>query len=119
MSVKIKKGSTRWVILTKRYAVKVPSLYSWTNFLWGLLANMQEVRFSKVEAFSDKVCPVLFSIPLGFLLIMPKVKILTGPEFLAFNAEGFLMCEEGFIPAEIKRDSFGWLDGRIVAIDYG
>jgi hypothetical protein len=48
---------------------------------------------------------------------MPRCSILgrrpTDEEFAAFT-DGPMV-----VPVERKADSFGWLDGRLVALDYG
>ena len=56
----LRTGATRWVILIGQFAFKIPSLRSWRNFLWGLLANMQEVEFSKCNEMKHKLCPEYF-----------------------------------------------------------
>lgn len=113
-----RQGITREVFLTRRYAIKIPKLiYGWHKFLCGLLANMQEAAFGTTNW--PELCPVVFSIPGGWLLVMLRVEMLTDAEWATFDVRAF--CERGdrTIPAEFKRDSFGRLDGRIVAIDYG
>lgn len=117
------RGATRAVLLTKRHAFKVPRLASWRLFLCGLLANMQEREFSRTGW--RELCPVLFSIPGGWLVVMPRAEPLSDyrwaeiDEWLPQNREG---CDY-VVPVERKRDSFGWLVeqgvGRIVAVDYG
>jgi len=112
-----RNGITRESFLIGNYAIKVPSIRSWKGFLWGLLANMQERVW-----WSDKdkrLCPVLFSLPGGFLLIMPKVRVMTDKEFADFDYQAFINQPPYNIPVESKSDSFGWLNGEIVAIDYG
>ena len=64
-------------------------------------------------------CPVVFSLPGGFLAVMKKAQILTWEEFCAFDYESFRERHSYEIPAENKADSFGWLNGEIVAVDYG
>ena len=113
-----RQGVTREVILTRRYAIKIPKLiYGWHKFLCGLLANMQERQFA--GAGWPQLCPVIFSLPGGWLVVMPRAEMLSDAEWCAFDAKAF--CETGdyVIPAEFKQDSFGKVDGRIVAIDYG
>lgn len=116
-------GCSRTVLLTKRYAFKFPSLYNslgrfgWREFLQGLLANMQEITFARTQW--KELCPVLFYIPGGFLVVMPRVQILTDEEFLAINLNEFLDTGDYYVPAERKANSFGWLNGEIVAVDYG
>lgn len=110
-------GATRLVILTKTRAFKLPSLWSWKHFLEGLLANMQEKVFS--DAKWPELCPVTFYIPGGFLSVMPRTVPLSDHEWEVFDYSTFVDREDYVIPAEDKRDSFGVLRGRLVAIDYG
>ena len=110
-------GVTRNVILIGRFAFKFPAVSEWRLFLLGLLANMQEVVFSGMN--HPKLCPVVCHLPLGFLVVMRRARVLTDGEF---DRESMLAwkTEENFeVPCELKSDSFGWLDGRIVAVDYG
>jgi hypothetical protein len=112
-----RQGCTRIVILTKRYAFKIPNIEEYRLFLQGLLANMQEVVFSsaKYEGF----CPVIFYLQFGLLIVMPRVKVLTDEEFQKFDYETFRERYDYEIPSERKASSFGWLNDEIVAIDYG
>ena len=113
-----KQGITREVFLTRRYAVKIPKLlYGWHKFLCGLLANMQEATFSR--AGWPELCPVVFAVPGGWMIVIRRVEPLSDAEWASFDAEAFCETKDYMIPAEFKRDSFGRLDGRIVAIDYG
>jgi hypothetical protein len=66
-----------------------------------------------------RLCPVLFSIPGGFLAVMPKVRVMTDDEFDEFDHQNFINRSPYRIPAESKSDSFGWLDHNVVVIDYG
>lgn len=111
-------GCTRIVFLIGAWAVKVPNVcYGWRLFLIGLLANMQERTFSK--AGWPELCPVLWSIPGGWLVVMPRARPLTDDEFLALDYDAFTDKPEYVVPVEDKADSFGWLGDRIVALDYG
>lgn len=110
-------GVTRTVVLVGRWALKFPSMCEWRLFLLGLLANMQEARFSRAEL--PELCPVLWSIPGGWLIVMPRVREMTSDEFESFDVGAFINKETYVVPVERKPDSFGWLDGRVVAIDYG
>lgn len=77
---------------------------------------MQEHEFSATGW--PELCPVLFSVPGGWLLVMRRAKPLSDAEWCSVHPEwGYR--EEYVVPVEMKRDSFGVLDGRIVAIDYG
>lgn len=109
-------GATRAVLLVGDAAIKVPRMTTWRTFLNGLLANMQEREFSR--AGWPELCPVLFSIPGGWLVVMRRAAPLTDAEWCTVHPE---WAERGeyVVPVELKRDSFGVLGGRIVAIDYG
>lgn len=102
-------GRNRLVLLTRRYAIKIPSLRSWRDFLFGLLNNQNEAATSREPGH----CPVLFSCPGGWLIVMPRARILSDAEFAELD--------HAALPPrpERKPDSFGWLDGRLVAVDYG
>lgn len=64
-------GSTRAVVVTKRYAFKFPRLNTLDQFFRGLGANQKE-RLHWKEA-PEFFVPVLFSIP-GLLVVMPRCK---------------------------------------------
>jgi hypothetical protein len=118
--MRVAHGTTRTTILFKRWAFKFPSIVEWRLFLHGLLANMQEAQFSKCGW--SELCPVTFAIPGGFLTVMRRARILTREEWLALTdqqKQDLIEHPNYVIPAELKADSFGWLDGRIVAVDYG
>ena len=110
-------GCTRRVLLIGRYAVKVPDITEWRMFLRGLLANMQEVWLYKLGW--PELCPVVFSIPGGFLIVMRRARVLSDDEFLDLDMKQWVQRGRYTIPAELKSNSFGYLDGRLVAIDYG
>jgi hypothetical protein len=110
-------GSSRLVLRVSRWAVKVPRPYSWRTFLNGLLGNMTERELGR--AGLDGFCPVVFGLPGGWLNVMPYARPMTRAEFERFDYEAFVNREHYGIPAEPKPDSFGWLRGSPVAIDYG
>jgi hypothetical protein len=113
-----RRGVTRLVLLVGPWAIKAPRLNSWRQFLWGLLANLQEAEWSRTRW--PQLCPVLWSIPGGLLLVMRRAHELTADEFAAFDVDAFRGSVPGAtLPVENKRDSFGWLNGRVVAVDYG
>ena len=102
-------GRNRFVILIGAYAVKIPSLRNWRDFLFGLLNNMNEAAWSSEPGH----CPVIVAGPGGLFNVMPRARPLSDGEFQE---------EEHRLPAcraERKADSFGWLRGELVALDYG
>ena len=110
----IKRGRSRTVILTKNHAIKLPYIGRYINFLWGLIANMNEVKFSKLN--DKRLASIVFSLPFGLLVVMKRADPLK-----KFNKK-FLtdFCtKNGNIPVEIKKDSFGYIKNKLVAIDYG
>jgi hypothetical protein len=111
------KGMSRIVFIGENYVLKIPNIRKWKLFLCGLLSNMQETSFGKsnLEGF----CPVTFSFPGGWFIIAKRAREMTEQEFLEFDAHTFCNRETHGIPAEHKHSSFGWLNGQIVAIDYG
>jgi hypothetical protein len=115
----IRTGVTREVLLVGRWALKVPKLTSgWTNFLYGLVANMREREYSAKEW--PELCPVVFSVPGGWLIVMLRAGPLTDELLDRLDMVGFATPEDGrVLPIEMKGSSFGVLNGRIVVVDYG
>lgn len=85
----------------------------------GLLANLQERSFS--AAGWPELCPVIWAFPGGWLLIMRRARQLTMKEFDSLIYSEWIKGDSNdyIIPVEEKLDSFGMLDGKIVAVDYG
>jgi len=110
-------GTTRTVWLVGPWAFKFPSLTKWRLFLLGLLANMQEREFSATKW--PELCPVVWSIPGGWLVIMRRARVLTRQEFDQLDLKAWLDRGDYVIPAELKIDSFGWIGEQLVAVDYG
>lgn len=115
--MKICYGTTRTTVLIGEFAFKAPALTTWKLFLLGLLGNTQEKQFSSLKW--DCLCPVTFSIIGGFLLVMPRVQPLTREEFESFDFDSWAEDNQTFALVENKLDSFGWYNGRLVAVDYG
>lgn len=110
-------GTTRVVILLGGWAIKIPAWQEWRLFLLGLLANMQECKFW--ETRWPELCPVLWAIPGGCLVVMRRARPLSKKEFNTIDLKKWVNRGEYVIPVEIKMDSFGWIDGNLVAVDYG
>lgn len=113
-------GVTRKVLLIGNWAIKVPNFDEWRTLLLGLLANMQEKTFSAMG--EPDLCPVLFSLPGGWMIVMRRARVLTDEEFALWeewDRRAWLDRGDWLIPAELKSDSFGYLDGRLVVVDYG
>jgi hypothetical protein len=105
--------------LIASWAVKLPKLTrGWRQFLWGLLSNMTERQLSQLGY--PELCPVTFSLPGGWLVVMRRAEPLSEEFLRDFDMLAFLMPPgRNLIPGEPKPDSFGRLDGRVVVVDYG
>lgn len=111
--MKFKRGITREVFLIWKYAFKIPSFRSWWLFLEGLQCNMNEISRRKL---SEHFCPIIFWIPGGFLVIMKRAQAtkVSDEMIMEFKNLNQLHC---FV--ESKDCSFGILNGKLVAVDYG
>jgi hypothetical protein len=137
-------GTARCVRLTEKLAIKTPYIFFdriktfwflniFRRFWLGLMSNREEVRRYRerghLEFNGIRFCPVK-SYLWGLITVMPKVEPLPletwNPDDHSFQefrkvvpiieAGGSLM---GFEADNIKHDSYGLLDGKIVMIDYG
>lgn len=117
--MKVCNGTHRTTYLVAGLAIKFPVIKTYKMFLHGLLANLQEVEFSK--AAWPELCPVIFSLPLGLLVVMKRAEPLTTEEYIELcrNYKKFVDKEDYLVPVENKMDSFGKINGKIVAVDYG
>lgn len=119
-----RSGITRFVILTNRYALKLPRMnYGWAMFLRALLSNIQEARFN-VLADQFQLCPTIFAVPGGWLNIQPRCAPLTDSEWADVELSGGEEAQYGQsnwhgFDCDLKRDNFGTLNGRVVLLDYG
>ena len=113
LAFEVRYGTTRTVFLIGRHAIKVPALVEWRLFLKGLLANMQEVRLHSIDPVN--LCPAKTVLPGGFAIVMPRCSPVTRVEFEEYD----VLKQKIAVPVEAKMDSFGWLESRIVAVDYG
>ena len=66
---------------------------------------------------NELICPVIFYFPFGFLSVMPRCNPITEKEYsqLDFTLYDNIPCEK----SAGKSDSYGWLNNKIVALDYG
>ncbi len=116
--MKIARGITRTVFLTRRWAIKVPSLRTHerglSGLLWslcrGILANLSEAEWS---GFSDRLCPVLKSFA-GVVNIYPRCEPLDyDPSEKTYNMLSFGS------PMDRKRQNVGRMsNGKLVWLDY-
>jgi hypothetical protein len=120
----LRTGITRTVLLTRRYAIKVPSLRGGSSggtrgrlqsFCWGVLANVSERQWHGFAGWNGAVAPVLHSWLAGIVQIYPRCAPLPVDEHGVFDGD---LPELDPNPGDPKPDNFGILAGRIVRIDY-
>jgi len=109
-------GASRQAFLIGPYAIKMPSTRAWTNFLWGLIANLNERRRARLN--TPTACPVLLADPIGLIVVMPRCEPL-GRDVTDAEYDAITQGDDWLLPVERKPDSFGWLGERLVAVDYG
>lgn len=112
----VRRGITRTVLLTRRWAIKVPSLRSHGDGLRGVLwsltrgisANLSEQQWSG----SPGTCPVRWSLA-GLLNVYPRC---SQPDQELrdedYEATGFIG------PMDKKPTNVGVLNGQLVFLDY-
>lgn len=122
----LKTGATRRVFLIGRYAFKVPFAWPGTGNAFcgifrrlrnGIFANGCEMVYSGMK-FSGNgvtfVCnPVVFALPCGLLVVQRRALPIDDETFDTLEEA----CEGSLV--EYKPDSFGFVDGELVAVDYG
>lgn len=110
----VRYGTTRLVLLTPRWAVKVPLVSRRGHGrLWslahGVLANLSELRLSREPG----VCPVVWSLA-GLVQVYPRCRPVStegGP--IPFEA---LAGER--VPVDPRPHNVGVLNGRLLWLDY-
>lgn len=120
----IRRGITRTVLLTGRWAIKVPSLRAYDEGLRGRLwsltrgvqANQSEATWGRHTYGADALCPVLRSLFGGLINIYPRCDPV--PVDAAGEALIDLPAAQDIPLGDAKPDNFGLLDGRPVWIDY-
>lgn len=124
--MKVIKGGHRVAILVGRVAIKVPSPTArhghagfrslWRSFLTALLANLDEaILWSKYRYAGECFCPVLWSDPLGFAVVMRRLRPATEEEVEDFlELKGHLL-----VSPDQHVGNFGVDDrGRVLMLDY-
>ncbi len=106
--IAVSRGASRVVLLIGRWAVKLPRFgVGWRAGLCGLLSNLAERERWRAGPRAG-LCPVLWSLPGGWCVVMPRVTVADA------TADG-LAHLTGY---DHKPDSYGIHEGELVAIDY-
>ncbi len=126
MKLKV-NGGTRIVLLTERFALKFPRIDSWRNFVQGMLSNLTEGQW---KGYGNKhLCPIRYSNRFGLLVVMVRAREVTDEKRFKEDLSRLLEEEdEGIDPCSLGVDffeydgvskNFGYIDDRLVKIDYG
>ena len=115
------KGSTRIVFMFNKVVVKMPTLKSWRLFLNGLLANLQERQFSKIN--NKNLARVLFSDPIGLVIVMERLKEVRHCGLFFVEVQK-ICCESDlhldFWLSDCKPENYGYNNrGQLVKLDFG
>lgn len=110
-----RSGANRIVLLTRRYAIKLPRAGNVRLFLYGLLNNINEAKSSHQPGR----CPVVARLPFGLAIVMPRVVPISRSQWPNTRIDAAELCRSQSICAELKPDSFGWLEDKLVVVDYG
>ena len=113
-------GCHRFVVLVGPVAVKVPVMrYGFDWWLRGWLASRGEVEEWCLTR-DVRLCPILIS-AFGLVVVMRRCE--TEPEVSQEEVDvaiaDYSGRHQGGPPAEPYPKSYGRLDGRVVAFDYG
>lgn len=134
-------GEQRHVLLIDSFAIKIPRMglreKGWSRFREGLRANCQEKLFSRTNW--PELCPVIAWL-WDLVIVMRRAQPLSDEEFKSFDYASFVDRQfrgaddpenragcagksidpkDDLVPVECRLESFGRLNGKIVAIDYG
>lgn len=120
-------GSTRIVLLTKRFALKFPRVDSWMSFVQGMLNNLTEGRWK--DYGNKHLCPIKYSNKFGLLVVMVRAQEITDNkrfkedllQLVEDESKGINPCELGgdFFEYDASPQNFGYIDGQLVRTDYG
>lgn len=119
MKVKL-NGITRIVILFGSYAIKIPNFTNChDHFLKGCCANWSErgltilsKKWKDSHHLKDKIAPTIFCSWFGLVSIQVRV------EPLQFHLTEEQREDFKCLTTDIKKENFGYLNGKMVCIDY-
>ncbi|MEO6302174.1 MAG: hypothetical protein ABIP51_03270 [Bacteroidia bacterium] len=117
------KGVTRIVVLWRGVVIKFPKPMKWSNFLRGLIGNINErdtYRWNSgkyEKGYSHLLAPVIWCSWGGWILIMKRAKLLTEQEW----GEGEWAVKEHIqnFRGDDTISNYGIINKKLVKIDYG
>lgn len=116
--IALRSGTSRYVLLLGRLAIKVPRLWPLSRIARGLRGNWFErrvaLRYAPVFGWHE-LCPVLFADRFGLVLVMPRAEPVTHEDIRQAADDDHYPAP----PYEFKPEDWGRLpDGRVVAVDF-
>lgn len=120
--MKIESGITRNCLVFKNIVIKFPTFISYKLFLKGLLANLQEKQFSKLER--EDLAKVYYGNSLGLVIIMKRANVVdvlcNWGEFKDMIYKKYENDNmKDFMLSDCKPSNWGYINNNLVKIDYG
>lgn len=121
--MKVKKGITRIIFIFQNYVIKLPNFtYSWNLFLTGLLANLNERNCWKYNVDNELLCPIIWMSIGGWILVMKKVDVKKHIEERKLDNinhfDYYIKWINSGFGGDDKPDNYGYLNEKLVKIDY-
>lgn len=119
-------GGTRLVLLTKRYVFKIPRMGSWKHFVQGMLSNLTEGQWKGCK--NPHLCPIAYSNRFGLMVMMHRAGPVEDVELFNsdlqrlyddVDADEYRTLDRDFFEYDAMPKNFGYLNGKLVKIDYG
>lgn len=115
-------GASRAVVVTAKYAIKIPYFWRWNRVTLCLRANLSEAHHWANREMNGwtELCPVLYCAPLGLFLVMPAAQMMTFEQYEAWDSFDNPLKPDPYPmpPYESKADDWGYVDGKPVIVDY-
>lgn len=112
-------GCTRCVLLVGKYAIKFPVLSCWEMFLKGLVANIEEGKWSR---FPSKHLPKTYYVARsGFISIQERVRPVRHEGLYLVDLAQ--LCAQSEVSSDFwlrdaKASNFGYRGNTLVKVDY-
>jgi hypothetical protein len=117
--IEFRTGSNRRVLLTKRYAIKLPRV---RHPACGMRSNRWEREmwryWRRVFPAWEHLCPIVFADRYGFVVVMPRAGLPDDPAALDAAVERDAECYPQ-PTVEFRGDEYGIVADRVVCFDYG
>lgn len=109
----IREGCYRIVFLIGKYAIKIPNFrYEWRHFIYGIYSNIQEYN-GWTYTKNPLLCPVIWKSFGCFIIVMKRCDPISSAVLIDYEK-----WEEIGFGGDDKHDNYGYLNGRIVKLDY-